>query len=60
MVECQHPEQKLRVGPRIPTRWGSSSTQHCECGSWRTLLHVPGPWRSKETFAAALVTKDDQ
>lgn len=59
-MDCQHPEQKLRVGPRIPMRWGSSYTQHCECGAWRTLLHVPGPWQSKEAFAAALVTSDDQ
>lgn len=44
-------------GPRIPLVHGSSPTEVCAgCGQWRTVLHVPGPWRSENLDAVA---KDD-
>ena len=58
-MDCDHPENKLRVGPRVPMRYGSAYTQHCECGAWRTLLHVPGAWQPKEMFEAALAATND-
>ena len=46
-MPCEH-DHLLVPGPRIEMRWGTGPTQICaKCGAWRSMLHVPGPWRTE-------------
>lgn len=56
---CTHPRAKIKPGPRVPGRWGSHPTEVCECGAWRSTLHVAGPWRTDITIEQAQEPDDE-
>lgn len=41
-----HVHSKSEDGPRIALRWGSCSTEVCECGAWRTPDTMNKEWRT--------------
>lgn len=41
---CEH--KSIHDGPRVKAVYGTAPTQVCDCGMWRTNLHVPGPWQA--------------
>jgi hypothetical protein len=41
---CEH--KSVHDGPRIEVVYGTAPTQVCDCGMWRTMLHLPGPWQA--------------
>lgn len=52
MADCEHHPNSLERGPRVFMRWGTSETEQCqECGAWRTIAHVPGPWQPEDLLA---------
>lgn len=42
--QCKH--KSVHDGPRVEAVYGTAPTQICDCGMWRTNLHIPGPWQA--------------